>query len=248
MPPKKNKKDNTPSGGEKEDRGKVSGKNQGKKGAVSKKASPGGKKKTPPELLIALASAAAALTVESEDGHPPSAAFGATANVVVASADDAGAGGSGTSTMVTTANTNNDSPTMRGAKGGRKVGMRLAKVGANKDATGIVPGVVPDVAGVVEAAASTSISPAAAAQPNLVGRQEALRDVLQFQKIFWKANEKDVDLPNWADSSEDEESEEENEELQEEAEVEVVNDGEYPFDKGLFDDEKDELEDDDLLS
>ena len=46
-----------------------------------------------------------------------------------------------------------------------------------------------------------------------------------------------MDTPNWADSSEDEEREEE-EELQEEAEVEVVNDGDYPFDKGLFDDDK----------
>ena len=46
-------------------------------------------------------------------------------------------------------------------------------------------------------------------------------------------------------SSEEEEREEKDEELQEEAEVEVVNDGNYPFDKGLFDDEKEEFEDDD---
>ena len=56
-----------------------------------------------------------------------------------------------------------------------------------------------------------------------------------------------MDTPDWGDSSEDEEreEEEEEEELQEEAEVEAVNDGDYPFDKGLFEDEKEELEDDD---
>ena len=55
-----------------------------------------------------------------------------------------------------------------------------------------------------------------------------------------------MDLSNFADSSKDEESEEEEEEeLQEAAEVEVMNDGEYPFDKELFYDEKEELEDDD---
>ena len=95
--------------------------------------------------------------------------------------------------------------------------------------------------------------------------------MLQFQKVFWKHNGKTcspLDSPNWGDSSEDEEREEEKEELHmlklapsgegvdleepigdaEEAEVEVVYDGDYPFDKELFDDEKDELEDDDLLS
>jgi hypothetical protein len=47
------------------------------------------------------------------------------------------------------------------------------------------------------------------------------------------------------DTSEEEEREEEEDELQEEAEVEVVNDGNYHFDKGLFDDEKEVLGDDD---
>ena len=60
-----------------------------------------------------------------------------------------------------------------------------------------------------------------------------------------------MDTPNRGDSSEDEEreeEEEEEEELQEEAEVEVVNDGDYPFDKGLFDDKKENLENDDYYN
>ena len=84
----------------------------------------------------------------------------------------------------------------------------LAASGATANV--IVPGVVPNVANIVE----DPVTPpeAAAASAFIItrgGRQHALRDVLQFRQMFKKANAKDVDLPNFADSSEDEENEEE---------------------------------------
>ena len=118
--------------------------------------------------------------------------------------------------------------------------MRLAKVGANNDATAIVPGVLPDVAGISDsptmellaaAAASASTAPEAVAR---TVRHEAMRDLQQFQTMFRKSNEKNVEFPYLGDTSEEEEREEEEEDLQEEAEVEVVNDGNYPFDKRII--------------
>ena len=77
------------------------------------------------------------------------------------------------------------------------------------------------------ASAVDPVTPPAAASTR--GRHHALRDVLRSQQVL-KANVKDVDLPIFGDSSSDEESEEEDD---------------YPFDKELFEDEKEKILDDD---
>ncbi len=67
------------------------------------------------------------------------------------------------------------------------------------------------------------------------GRHRALRDVLRFQQEF-KFNAKTNNLPDFGDSEEEKSAEEEEDKDDEEY---------YPFDKGLFEDEKDEILDDD---
>ena len=83
--------------------------------------------------------------------------------------------GTSTNNAATTANANNVPPTKEGAKGVRKVGVKVkVKVGANNDTTGIVAGVVPNAARIVHlrktplellitAAASVSTATVAAA-------------------------------------------------------------------------------------
>ena len=60
-------------------------------------------------------------------------------------------------------------------------------------------------------AATSAVDPVAPpAAASTQGRHHALRDVLRFQQVL-KANAKDVYLPNFGDTSEDEESEEKEE-------------------------------------
>ena len=90
----------------------------------------------------------------------------------------------------------------------------------------IVPVVLPYVAGIVE----DPVTPPEAASAAIItkgGRHHVLRDVLQFQQMFKKANAKCVELPSFGDTSEDEENEKKEEEEEEEEE-------DYLFDKQLF--------------
>jgi hypothetical protein len=90
-------------------------------------------------------------------------------------------------------------------------------------------------AGSASAVAEPVTPPEAAAAYARVQRQCALREVLRFQQVF-KANEKNVDLPHFGDTEEEKSEEEEEDKDDEEY---------YPFDKGLFEDEKGDILDDD---
>ena len=108
--------------------------------------------------------------------------------------------------------------------GSRKTPPELLIVAASAGSDSPVAAVEEPVTPVETAAASARVA-----------RQCALRDVLRFQRGR-KAKEKDVDLPDFGDT-EDEESEEEEEDKDDEEY--------YPFDKGLFEDEKGDILDDD---
>ena len=90
-------------------------------------------------------------------------------------------------------------------------------------------------AGAASAVAGPLPPPEAAAASARGGRQYALRDVLRFQQEV-KSNAKNTYLPDFGDTEEEKIAEEEEDKDDEEY---------YPFDKGLFEDEKDEILDDD---
>jgi hypothetical protein len=90
-------------------------------------------------------------------------------------------------------------------------------------------------AGAASAVAGPLPPPEAAAASARGGIQYALRDVLRFQQEF-KFNAKNTYLPDFGDTEEEKSAEEEEDKDDEEY---------YPFDKGLFEDEKDEILDDD---
>ena len=121
-----------------------------------------------------------------------------------------------------------------GAVSGANKGEQSKKGGSRKTPPELL--IAAASAGAASAVAGPLPPPEAAAASARGGRQYALRDVLRFQQVL-KANAEDTELPNFGDTSEDEVWPEEEEDKDDEEY--------YPFDKGLFEDEKDEILDDD---
>ena len=114
---------------------------------------------------------------------------------------------------------------MSGADKGKK-DMVSKKGGSRKTLTELL--IAASSAGAASAVAEPVTPLEAAAASARGGRQCALRDVLRFQQVF-KDDAKNGDLPHFGDT--DEEKSEEEEEDKDDEEY-------YPFDKGLFEDEK----------
>jgi len=120
-----------------------------------------------------------------------------------------------------------------GAVSGANKGKQSKKGGSRKTPPELL--IAAASAGAASAVAGPLPPPEAAAASARGGRQYALRDVLQFQQEF-KSNAKNTYLPDFGDTEEEKSAEEEEDKDDEEY---------YPFDKGLFEDEKDEILDDD---
>ena len=121
-----------------------------------------------------------------------------------------------------------------GAVSGANKGKQSKKGGSRKTPPELL--IAAASAGAASAVAGPLPPPEAAAASARGGRQYALRDVLRFQQQEFKSNAKTNDLPDFGDSEEEKSAEEEEDKDDEEY---------YPFDKGLFEDEKDESLDDD---
>ena len=130
---------------------------------------------------------------------------------------------------------NDDGGKVSGADKGKKD--MVAKKAAQKKTPPelLIAAVSAGFASAVAAVAEPVTPVEAAAASARAARQCALMDVLRFQRGR-KAKEKDVDLPGFASSSYEKSEEEEEEKSDEEY---------YPFDKGLFEDEKGDILDDD---